>query len=130
MAHRSIAADTAQPSRSDTDRPPPRLVLASEALREDMAPLEPDRKLGRQMVGGVAVALALLGIPLRQGVERALVGDTAASLTFAAAGAAAALAALPFSYPIRALAIFVLGVALMMLGADSAGPLAGLEIGS
>jgi hypothetical protein len=105
-------------------------VLASEALREDMAPLEPDRRVGRQVIGGVALALALLGIPLRQGAERALVGDTAASLSFASAGAAAGFALLPFSYPIRALAIFALGIVLMLLGADSAGPLAGLRFGS
>ena len=130
MAHRSIAADTAS-GGSDADRPPPRrLVLASEALREDMAPLEPDRRVGRQVVCGVAVALGLLGIPLRQHAERALVGDTAASFAFASAGAAAALASLPFSYPVRALAIFILGSTLMVLGADGVGPLAGLRIGS
>jgi hypothetical protein len=130
MAHRSIAAETAE-GGPETDRPPPRrLVLASEALREDMAPLEPDRRVGRHIVGGVAIALALLGIPLRQGAERAILGDTAASLAFAAAGAAAALASLPFSYPIRAAAIFILGAALMLLGADASGPLAGLRIGS
>ncbi|HEX3596112.1 MAG TPA: hypothetical protein VHU80_13465 [Polyangiaceae bacterium] len=130
MAHRSIAAETAVPKGSDTDRPPPRLVLASEALREDMAPLEPDRRVGQQVTGGIAVALLLLGIVLRQHVERALVGDAAASLTFAAAGAAGAIALLPFSYSIRGLAIFGLGVALMLLGASSAGPLAGLRTGS
>jgi hypothetical protein len=131
MAHRSIAADTAESGAPETDRPPPRrLVLASEALREDMAPLEPDRRVGRQVVGGVALALGLLGIPLRQGAERALVGDTAASLAFASAGAAAGLASLPFSYPVRAIAIFILGAVLMLLGADSSGPLAGLRIGS
>ncbi|HEX4336128.1 MAG TPA: hypothetical protein VH062_09460 [Polyangiaceae bacterium] len=130
MAHRSIAADTAEPKPADTDRPPPRLVLASEALREDMAPLEPDRRVGQEVTGGIAVALALLGIVLRQHAERALVGDAAASLTFAAAGAAAAIALLPFSYSVRALAVFSLGVVMMLLGADSAGPLAGLRIGS
>jgi hypothetical protein len=130
MAHRSIAADPADPKQSETDRPPPRLVLASEALREDMAPLEPDRRVGQQITGGIALALALVGIVLRQHVERALVGDTAASLTFAAAGAAAAIALLPFSYTVRALAVLGLGVVLMLLGADSAGPLAGLRIGS
>jgi len=130
MAHRSIAANTAETKRSETDRPPPRLVLASEALREDMAPLEPDRGLGRQAIGGTALALALLGVVLRQHAERALVGDTAASLSFAAAGAAAALACLPFSYSVRAVAIFAVGVALMAFGADSIGPLAGLRLGS
>jgi hypothetical protein len=130
MAHRSIAASTAETGRSDTDRPPPRLVLASEALREDMAPLEPDRRVGQQAVGGVAIALALLGVVLRQHAERALVGDTAASLSFAAAGTAAALACLPFSYSVRAIAVFALGVALMLLGANSVGPLAGLHLGS
>ncbi len=130
MAHRSVAADTANPLRAETDRPPPRLVLASEALREDMAPLEPDRRVGQQVTCGIAVALALLGVVLRQHVERALVGDTAASLTFAAAGASAAIGLLPFSYAVRGLAIFSLGTVLMVLGADSAGPLAGLRIGS
>src|SRR5262249_29293183 len=124
------AADTAETPRGDTDRPPPRLVLASEALREDMAPIEPDGKVGRQAIGGVAVALALLGVPLRQGTERALIGDTAGSLSFAAAGAAAALAACPFSYTVRASAVLFLGLLLMALGLDGTGPLAGLHVES
>ena len=95
-----------------------------------MAPLEPDRRVGQQVVGGIALALALLGVVLRQHAERALVGDTAASLSFAAGGTAAAIACLPLSYSVRALAVFVLGVGLMVLGADSVGPLAGLELGS
>ncbi|HVW28515.1 MAG TPA: hypothetical protein VHC69_24290 [Polyangiaceae bacterium] len=130
MAHRSIAANTAETPRSETDRPPPRLVLASEALREDMAPLEPDRRVGQQAVGGVAIVLALLGVVLRQHAERALVGDTAASLSFASSGAAAALACLPFSYSVRAIAVCALGMVLMILGADSVGPLAGLRLDS
>src|SRR5689334_20481124 len=128
MAHRSIAADSAEAPRGDTDRPPPRLVLASEALREDMAPIEPDGKVGRQEVGGVALSLALLGIPLRTSAERAIVGDTAASLAFAAAGAAGGLAAFPFSYPVRASAILCLGLLLMALGLGQTGPLAGLRM--
>jgi hypothetical protein len=128
MAHRSIAADSAEAPRGDTDRPPPRLVLASEALREDMAPIEPDRRVGRQVVGGVALALALLGIPLRASAERAMVGDTAASLAFAAAGAAGGLAVFPFAYPVRAAALLGLGLLLMGFGLGQIGPLAGLRM--
>jgi hypothetical protein len=128
MAHRSIAADSAEAPREDTDRPPPRLVLASEALREDMAPIEPDGRVGRQVVAGVAVALALLGIPLRETAERTLLGETAASLAFASAGVIAAIASFPFSYPVRAGAILVLGLVLMALGMESTGPLAGLRM--
>src|SRR5260221_12561466 len=130
MAHSSIAADREGPSDASTARPPPVLVLASEALREDMAPLEPDRRVGRWVLGGVAVALGLLGIAMRYGVGDPKTGTTPASFTLAAAGAAGALAGLPFSYLVRATAILALGTALMLLGAAASGPLAGLRIGS
>jgi hypothetical protein len=123
MARGSVAIDR----RIGTGRKHPRhhakLVLASEALKEDLAPLEPGRGAGRLAIGGVALALVLLGLALRFGVGRGSLPASASSLTFAAAGAALALAALPFSYPIRAGAAASLGLALIALGSERIGPI-------
>jgi hypothetical protein len=101
----------------------PKLVLASEALKEDIAPFEPGRGAGRLGIGGVAVALLLLGLAMRFGVGRGALAANASSVTFAAGGAGLAVAALPFSYPIRAGAAAALGIALIALGMDGIGPL-------
>src|ERR1043165_49025 len=85
-------------------RAPANLVLASEALKEDTAPIEPGRGAGRLGIGGVALALGLLGLSLRLGVGRGILPRDASSVTLAASGAALALAARPFSYSIRAAA--------------------------
>jgi hypothetical protein len=127
MARSSIAADRAVESSAAPGRLAPRLVLASEALREDLAPLEPGSRAAPGVISGVALALALLAIGLRPGGAD---GATASSITFAAAGATAALASLPLSYPVRGVAVSVVGAGLLLLGAGAGGPLAGLRVGS
>src|SRR5689334_13868732 len=121
MAQRSIAADRTEVGAT-SQRPPPRsgLVLASECLREDVAPREPGATRGRWITGGVAVSLLFLGVALRLGADPT---PGAASVAIGAGGAAAALAALPFPYSMRAVAIFTLGAFLMVLGLDGTGPL-------
>ena len=127
MAPRSIAADRTdlgEPSERPTSRS--RLVLASECLREDVAPRQPGATRGRWVTAGVAISLLFLGVALR------LSGDAtpgSASVAIGVGGAAAALAALPFPYSIRAVSISALGLLLMVAGLDGAGPLAAGHVG-
>jgi hypothetical protein len=123
MARSSVAIERQATPGRKKPRHHPKLVLASEALKEDLAPLEPGRGAGRLGIGGVALALALLGLAMRFGVGRGALPSNASSVTFAASGAALALAALPFSYSIRAGAAAALGIALIVLGVDRIGPI-------
>src|SRR5262245_15102574 len=104
----------------------PKPLLASEVLREELAPLEPSRTKCRIWLGGVCIALALLGAALRYGVGTPALRSDASTLAFSAAGAAAAVALLPFPYGLRAAVAFLLGATLMALGLRGQGPLAGL----
>lgn len=105
----------------------PKIVLASEALREDVAPLRPAEREGRIVVLGVAIAFALEGIALRGGLG--FLGETAnaSSIAFAASGALIAIAALPFPYGLRAVVASALGLFLVVVGARGVGPLAGMS---
>lgn len=124
MAQRSVAAKAVGAGRG---RSAPRLVLASEALRDDVAPREPGAEAARFIVGGVAFSFALLGLAMRLGADATRTGS-GSSVAFAAAGAAAGLAALPFPYSVRAIAAALLGGFLMLLGIEGTGPLAGLAL--
>ncbi|HEX4474867.1 MAG TPA: hypothetical protein VH142_07310 [Polyangiaceae bacterium] len=126
MARRGAAADRGVEPPSGTDHPPPKLVLASEALREDLAPTEPGRITGRRCVLGVALSLALLGLALQHGVGANPSARESGSVAFAAAGAIVAVALLPFGYALRAGVTAVLGAILVLLGSDAVGPLSGL----
>jgi hypothetical protein len=123
MARSSVAIDRIVGAGRKQGRPHPKLVLASEALKEDLAPLEPGRDAGRLAIFGVAVSLLLLGVAIRFGVGQGGLPANAYSVTLAAAGAACAVAALPFSYPIRAAAAAALGLGLIGLGLDRVGPM-------
>jgi len=106
--------------------PTPAPLLASEALRDELAPFEPGGSACRGWLLGNAIALALLGAALRLGAGHgAIVGD-AATISFSAAGALAALAGLPFPYASRGAVALLVGAVLMTLGLRGAGPLAGL----
>ena len=124
MAQRSVAARAVG---SESDPPPRRLVLASEALREDEAPREPGAKAARFIIGGVAISFALLGLAMRLGADVTRTGS-GSRIALAAAGAAAGLAVLPFPYSVRAMASAVMGACLMLLGIGGVGPLAGLAV--
>src|SRR5690242_2404436 len=123
MARSSVAIFRGGRAGRKHRRPPPNLVLASEALKEDLAPLEPGRGAGRLGICGLALALGLLAVSLRLGVCRCSLPLDSSIVVLGAAGAALAVAALPFSYSIRALAAAALGLALIALGADGRGPL-------
>jgi hypothetical protein len=124
MTPRSVATKTDEVAGSAAERPPPRLVLASEALREDLAPHEPDRSSARWAAASAGLLLAVLAVAVRLGFGPS--GSHAASIGFAAAGAAVALSLLPFSYSVRAGAFSGLGLLLMGLGLEGVGPLDGL----
>jgi hypothetical protein len=124
MAQRSVASRTVGAA---SDPAPRRLVLASEALREDVAPREPGAGAARFIVGGVAVSFALLGLAMRLGADVTSTGS-GSSIALAAAGAAAGIAILPFPYFVRALSAAILGSFLLLLGIGGVGPLAGLAI--
>lgn len=123
MARSGVAIGPGLGAARGGGRASPKLVLASEALKEDLAPLEPGRGAGRLAVAGVALALALLGVAIRLGAGSGGLPNDASSVTFAIAGAALCLSALPFSYSIRAAAVAGLGLALIVLGIDDVGPL-------
>jgi hypothetical protein len=101
----------------------PKLVLASEALREDIAPLHPAERESRLIFSGIAIGLALEGIALSQGLGP---GSEAGSVAFAMAGATAAAVALPFPYVLRAGVAVLLGALMMFFGARGVGPLGGI----
>ncbi len=106
----------------------PKPLLASEVLRDELAPLQPARSACRVWFLGIAIALGLLGAAMRWGVGVPAVHADAATIAFSAAGAVAALAALPFPYALRGAVAVLLGAVLMVLGARGAGPLAGMAV--
>ncbi|HEY6556499.1 MAG TPA: hypothetical protein VI072_04470 [Polyangiaceae bacterium] len=106
----------------------PKPLLASEALCDELAPLEPARRAVRAWLVGVTLTLACLGLAFRLGVGPTALRLDAATLSFSSAGALLAVALLPFPYALRAGVAALLGAALMALGLRGAGPLAGLAI--
>ncbi len=112
--------------RAITEPKPP--LLASEVLREELAPLQPGRVACRLWLAGIAVALIALGLAMRLGVGVPALRVDAATLSFSAAGALAAIAVLPFPYALRAGLALIVGVALMAVGLRGAGPLAGIAV--
>ncbi|MCC6214071.1 MAG: hypothetical protein IT376_04335 [Polyangiaceae bacterium] len=106
--------------------PPP--ILASTALIEELAPLEPARQAGRLAFAVVGGALFTVGAAIRAGVGPAEAMGDASTIAFSAGGALVAAAALPFAYLARAGVALVCSGVLMGLGLQGRGPLAGLAI--
>ena len=73
MARSSVAIDRRASTGRKQARHHPKLVLASEALKEDIAPIEPGRGAGRLGIGGVALALVLLGLQVEMKVAVAVI---------------------------------------------------------
>jgi hypothetical protein len=103
-------------------------ILASEALREELAPLQPARTECRLWLVGIALALTALGLAMRAGVGVPSLQAEAATLCFSSAGALVAAAVLPFPFAVRAAVALTVGSGLMVLGLRGTGPLAGLVI--
>ncbi len=106
----------------------PKPLLASEVLRDELAPVEPGRRGMRIWLLVVAALLVALGLAFRLGVGVPSERLDASTLSFSGAGALVALAVLPFPYAPRAIVAFLLGAALMALGFRSSGPLAGIAV--
>ncbi len=106
----------------------PKPLLASEVLREELAPLRPLAPRCRIWFAGLAVAIALLAVAMRAGLGAPALGADDATLGFSAAGALLAIAVLPFPYAARAALVAIVGIVLMVLGLRGAGPLAGLAV--
>lgn len=105
-------------------------VLASEVLREELAPIEPSRRACRLWIGAAAAALVCLGLALRLGLGPGpSAGQNGATVAFSAGGALLAAAVLPFPYALRAGVTVLIGLVLAVLGLRGAGPLAGLGLG-
>ena len=77
-----------------TKTPPP--VLASEVLREDLAPFEPCRGVSRFWDGMVAMLYLAVGVALRFDLGVSGVSPQAGAVCLAAAAASAATAVVPF----------------------------------
>ncbi len=102
-------------------RPPPPL-LASDALREEVAPLEPARRATRIGCAGLAAAWLALAVAYALSMPEPPRGALAVCL--AAAVTSAAVSALPVAYLQRALAAAGLGATVVALGLAGVGPLA------
>jgi len=107
---------------------PKKPVLASEVLKEELAPLRPAAVSVRWWLIGIAAALALLGASYRYGLGLPEQAISASSAAFGGAAALAGIAVLPFPYVVRATASLAVGVCLMFLGVTGSGPLGGVAV--
>lgn len=108
--------------------PPP--VLASDVLREDLAPLEPGRRASKFWDAGVALVYLAVGVCLRFDVGVNGVDPRASAVCLAAAAATAVTAIAPFPYLWRAVVGGGVGALVVVLGLAGAGPLRWLAQGS
>jgi hypothetical protein len=102
--------------------PPP--VLASEILREDLAPIEPGRQASRLWDGGLAILYLAVGICLRLDLGVSRVSPNAAAVCIAAAAATGVTAVVPFPYLWRAVVAGLIGAFVAVIGLFGGGPLA------
>jgi hypothetical protein len=102
--------------------PPP--ILASDVLREDLAPIEPGRSASRLWDAGAAVLFLGVGICLRLGFGVSELAPQASAVCLAAAAASGATALVPFPYLWRAIVGGTVGAAVALLGLFGSGPLA------
>lgn len=118
---RSATGEPSQrPPSSDTRRDKP--VLASEALRDDLAPVDPlagTARIWAALAGLAFLALAFAPASLA-GVPGSHPGHTTAHVVFGVAALAAG--ALPLRYAWRALVLVFVAVAVGLLGIAGLGP--------
>jgi hypothetical protein len=113
---------TAPTKTAKKKTPPP--VLASEVLREDLAPIEPGRRASRWWDGGVALLFLAVGVCLRFGLGVSNISPQAGAICLAAAAATGATGIVPFPYLWRAVVGGLAGATVLALGLFGAGPLA------
>lgn len=102
--------------------PPP--ILASDVLREDLAPIEPGRNASRLWDAGAAALYLGVGICLRFNLGVSGLAPQASAICLAAAAACGATALVPFPYLWRAIVGGVVGAVVVTLGLFGSGPLA------
>jgi hypothetical protein len=115
-------APTAPIKTAKKKTPPP--ILASEVLREDLAPLEPGRRASQWWDGAVALLFLAVGVLHRFGFGVADVSPQAGAICLAAAAATGATGLVPFPYLWRAVVGGLAGAIVVALGLFGAGPLA------
>jgi len=103
---------------------PAKPLLASEALMEDLAPIEPSRTAARLWCAAVGVGFAGLGALPLLGVRPG--GTTAALSSFLFGGVTLAAALTRVSYRHRAVAMLILGMVAALVGLGGAGPAANI----
>jgi len=113
----------AAPTKTAKKKTPPP-ILASDVLREDLAPIEPWRRASRWWDGAVALLFLAVGICLRLGLGVADVSPQAGAICLAAAAATGATGLVPFPYLWRAVVGGLAGATVVALGLFGAGPLA------
>jgi hypothetical protein len=128
MPDRISHVTPADPTRASHSGAQAKLVLASEALKEDLAPLQPGKGSARWILIATAMALAFLGMAMRGGLGAHAGAPDAAGISFAAAGALGCVGLLPFPYALRAGVGVFFGFLLMLLGVRGLGPLGGMAV--
>jgi hypothetical protein len=109
-------------SKTPLARPP---ILASEALREEVAPWEPGRLSLRLWLAGLCVLVAASALLTRLRI----VPSAPEQEHVAYAAAAIVLIAVLVPYRARGVLVAIAGLGLMVLGVSGRGPLAGLYAG-
>ena len=101
---------------------PNKPVLASDALMEDLAPLEPSRDVARFWCAALGVGFAALGALPLMGLRPG--GTLTAGLSFFLGGVALVAALTHVTYRQRALAMLVIGLLVVFTGLGGTGPAA------
>ncbi len=115
--------ESSTPIAAPPTTPPPRIarkpLLASEALMEDLAPVEPAARAARAWCAGVGAASLLFGALPLVGL---LPGGTQAAIPWLVTGVIAVVAGvLPVTYRLRAVAMVVLGLLSGIVALQGAG---------
>jgi hypothetical protein len=126
-AHPPSSASSGVHSAVQKPRKTPPPVLASDILREDLAPIEPGGRATR--VCHAVTAAILLGVAFTVRARTGLGGGgtNAGAICAAGAAAAAATALAPIGYRWRAAVGAAIGGAIMLLGLAGLGPLGAFD---
>lgn len=102
--------------------PTPRPILASDVLREDVAPIEPGKQALRCWMVALGLGVVAVGVAEHAGFLPG--GLVAARVSFAWGGILLALAAIPLPYVIRCVLAAIVGMTALAIGLGGYGPLA------
>ena len=116
--------DAGPPPGESVARPP---LLASEALMEDLAPMEPARGAARFWCAAIGLAYLLLGGLSLAGLRPGGYGAGASAFALGAVALVAALTRIPYRQ--RAAAMVAIGALSTVLGLGGSGPALGIDAG-